>query len=469
MAGSPFPGPGWFNGGVVGIQLIAVHHADHGLGAVETIAQGVPGLGQRLLDQSPDAVGTLVLSTCNRVEVYAASDAPERDLSQPVCRAAGVSWPGSGTPLTHLEGIDAIDHLFRVTAGLDSMVVGDREVAAQVRLALRDAQHEGTASGLLLSAAEPALRTPRQVTHLTHLASRGRSVVSVALDLLRRDWTRTRVLLVGTGAYAGAVVADLGTRDCRDIVVHSGNGRAEFFAETHAGVRPASTLDAELTVADVVITCRGSGVLALTVGDVEAAMVQRHGRDLVLVDLAVTRDVDPACADLPGVLHLDLDTVSRHVPEASRRDVVHADELVNAGVAETLERLRGREMDPAVIALRDTVHDMVADEVDRLPLGRPLTRDEAAHALRRLAARLVHVPSVRARKAAVEGRTDEYLTALSELWGLEPQRRPVLDRLDLDVAALVGEGPPENLDDDSCPVTGLTLGDLGDPPLREAM
>ncbi|WP_342372131.1 glutamyl-tRNA reductase [Propioniciclava soli] len=460
----------------MGIQLVAVHHADHGLGAVEAIAQGVPGLGRRLVEATPGIAGALVLSTCNRVEVYLQSDLPLAAVAEAVRRdlTSGPDAPAD-VALLELADADAIDHLFHVTAGLDSMVVGDREVAAQVRRALLEARTARTASGLLVSVVEQALRTARLVTQRTRLATRGRSVVSVALDLVPRAWQASRVLIVGTGAYAGAVVADLAERGCRDVAVFSHSGRAEAFARSHPGVRAvADPLSGAMVDADVVVACRGSGVPAVLAEEVREAVAARDHRELVLVDLAVGRDVELACADLPGALLLDLETISRHVPDAAHRDVIRARELVRTGVAEALARLRGREMDPAVIALRDTVHDMVADEIDRLPLERGLTREEAAHALRRLAARLVHVPSVRARKAAVEGRSEEYLWALSELWGLEAPTRPVLGNLELDGPAQESARmvAPDTLDEDSCPVTGLRVDDLGgveEAPRREAM
>ncbi|MDN5572142.1 MAG: glutamyl-tRNA reductase, partial [Propionibacteriaceae bacterium] len=411
--------------------------------------------------------------TCNRVVVFLESELTA-DAAAEAVRADLFSGPDApaALPLLRLADAEAIDHLFHVTAGLDSMVVGDREVASQVRRALVEARTARTASGLLVSVMEQALRTARLVTQRTRLAARGRSVVSVALDLLDRRWEATRVLIVGTGAYAGAVVADLAERGRGDVVVFSQSGRAESFAATHPGVRASGrSLAEELVDADVVVTCRGSGVPAVVVDELRGAITRRDDRELVLVDLAVGRDIERACADLPGVQLLDLEEISRHVPEAARRDVDRAEDLVGVGVAEALARLRGREMDPAVIALRDTVHDMVADEIDRLPLGRALTRDEAAHALRRLAARVVHVPSVRARKAAVEGRSEEYLTALSELWGLEPGTRPRFGNLELDPPRREAV-PPETLDGDSCPVTGLRLDDLGaggEIPRREAM
>ena len=458
------------------LHLISIHHAEHGLGAVESATEAVPGLGERVVAASEAVRGAVVVATCNRVEVYVDADAPLHHVADVIRVELG------DTPMTLREDGDALQHLFDVGAGLDSMVVGEREIAGQLRRALKQAREQGLATGLLAETIEQALRTSRKVSHLTRLAATGRSVVSVGLDLLLRDWADTRVLLIGTGAYAGAVVADLGCRGVTDVAVWSASGRAAAFVQTHPGTRDAGPdlVDA-VAAADVVVTCRGLGAPVLSREDVAGVQARRGGRELALVDLAVARDIDPAVTGLPGVVLLDLPTIQRHVPDASRRELVRARSLVDAGVRDLVGRLKGREMDPVVVALRDTVNEMVADEVARLPQGRPVTGEEAAHALRRLAARLVHVPSVRARKAATEGRTDEYLTALSELWGIEPEVRPLLGNLEtVDGHLTGGEAwadlehqdalvPPDDLDGDTCPITGLGLTDLGDHPRLEAM
>ncbi|QIK72778.1 glutamyl-tRNA reductase [Propioniciclava coleopterorum] len=452
------------------LHLISVHHAEHGLAAVEAVTPQVAGLGRRLL--ADDAVrGAVVLATCNRVEVYVDADAPADHVAGRVRAALGDAEPHEG-PLAVREDADALRHLFDVGAGLDSMVVGEREIAGQLRRALKAAHRDGTSSGLLTETIEQALRTSRKVAHLTRLATTGRSVVAVGLDMIAREWPATRVLLVGTGAYAGAVVAALRERGCADIAVHSSSGRAAAFAASHPGTRAASaSLVEALRDTDVVLTCRGLGRPVLT-APLLAEATDGRAAPLAVLDLAVARDVDPAAGRLPGVLLVDLPTIQRHVPEASRREVGRARNLVDEGVKDLVTRLKGREMDPAVIALRDTVNAMVADEVARLPQGRPVTGEEAAHALRRLAARLVHVPSVRARKAAQEGRAEEYLSALSELWGIEPAVQPLLANLEVggaderDVDAAV---PPDTLDCDTCPITGLRLSDLGARPELEAM
>lgn len=457
------------------LHLISIHHAEHGLRAVESVTPAVPGLGRRVVDADASVNGAVVLATCNRVEVYVDADEATHHVADIVRESLGIS--AGFVPMTLREDAAALQHLFDVGAGLDSMVVGEREIAGQLRRALRGAHEEGVTTGLLTETIEQALRTSRKVSHLTRLAATGRSVVSVGLDLLRRDWASTRVLLIGTGAYAGAVVADLRERGLTDVAVHSSSGRAPAFVASHPGTRDAGAdlLDA-VASADVVVTCRGLGAPILTRADLAEVMERRGGTEIALVDLAIARDIDPDAGALPGVLLLDLPTIQRHVPDASHREVGRARTLVDEGVRDMVGRLRGREMDPVVVALRDTVNEMVADEVARLPQGRPVTGDEAAHALRRLAARLVHVPSVRARKAANEGRVDAYLTALNELWGLEPQVRPVLRNLELEPtehlldtdeqAAIV---PPDTLDCDTCPITGLRLSDLGEPRRLEAL
>ena len=454
------------------LHLISVHHAEHGLAAVEAVSPAVPGLATRLVDDAA-VRGAVVLATCNRVEVYVDADASAPQILDRVRRAVAAGLPQAhDVPLTVLTNGDALHHLFDVGAGLDSMVVGEREIAGQLRRALKAAHRDGTANGLLTETIEQALRTSRKVAHLTQLATTGRSVVAVGLDMIPRDWSATHVLLVGTGAYAGAVVAALSGRGAHDIAVFSSSGRAASFVASHPGTHVAErSLEEAVAEADVVLTCRGLGRPILTLDLLAHATADREA-PLAILDLAISRDVAPEAGSLPGVHLIDLPTIQRHTPDASRHEVGRARTLVDEGVRDLVTRLKGREMDPAVVALRDTVNAMVSDEIDRLPQGRPVTGEEAAHALRRLAARLVHVPSVRARKAAQEGRADEYLTALSELWGIEPQLRSVLGN---DEVAAASEGdidvlvPPDTLECDTCPITGLRLSDLGARPRLEAM
>lgn len=465
--------------GTVGLHLYSIHHADNGLDAVERVAPAVPGLAKRLMESGSDVRGAIVLATCNRLEIYLDTDAaahPEltRGVRRAIADGLGEEADPDGFPLRVRHATEVLWHLFEVGAGLDSLVVGEREIAGQLKRALKTATREQTASHLLTESIEQALRTSRRVAHLTHLADNGRSVVSVGLDLLRRDWATTKVLLLGTGAYAGAVVAALVMRGCTQIAVHSASGRATHFAASHGVDAVDGDLAKALVDADVIVACRGVGTPVLTVAGVTDALAARGTRGLDIVDLALARDAEAGVGTLPGVRLVDLSVVQRHVPEASAGEVVHAQELVAEGVEELIARLKGRQLDPAVVALRDNVTMMVDDEIARLPAGRPITGEEAAHALRRLAARLIHEPSVRARKAGEAGRGEAYLAALSEVYGIEASLAgqtalPGLATLHAHHGVPGEVLDPNLLDTEKCPVVGYGLVDLGEPVRAEVL
>lgn len=445
----------------VGIHLYSINHADHGLAAVERVAAATPGLARRLVEGEEGVRGAVVLSTCNRLEVYVDADATGSPGRAAVQRAiaAGLSEP---TCPEHLElrsrhEDEVLWHLFGVGAGLDSMVVGEREIAGQLRRALKQARRDQTATYLLTESIEQALRTSRRIAHRTDLADNGRSVVAVGLDLLERRWVGETVLLLGTGAYAGAVVAALRARGCTDIRVFSSSGRAAAFAESHGVQAVTGDLVDALAKADVAITCRGVGRPIVTVAAMSAALEARNvAAPLDVVDLAIARDVEPGVGDLAGVRLLDLTVIQRHVPDASAREIARAERLVAQGVNELMVRLKSRQLDPAVVALRDQVTAMVDDEIGRLPTGRPLTSEDAAHALRRLAARMIHEPSVRAHRAAETGEGEEYRAALARVWGIDV---PLAEfGMTVASAGLVPHGiDPDRLDGETCPVTGFTV------------
>lgn len=415
-------------------SVFSIQHDRHGLPEVERASIALVD-AQAWLSSAPQVRGAVVLRTCNRVEVMFDSDRPHNELRSLVNQHFDVPpmWQ------TFL-GEKALVHLFRVASGLDSMVIGEREIAGQLKRALQDAKAGGHTSLLLTIVIEEALRTSRKVANHTGLEAAGRSVVSVGLDRLHiDDWESERVLLVGTGSYAGAVIAALRARGVRHITVHSSSGRGAEFAETHE-LSHAECFHGALAGATLVVTCRGHGGFAVTRQAVAAL-----GRDLRLLDLSLIRDVDPAVAELPGVTLVDLSVVQDAVQPEWAADTASAELLVEAGVAEALTKLRSRVVDPAVVSLRETVMALVEDEVQRLP-SRDLTHDDATRALRRLATRLLHVPSSRARLAAEEGRTEAYLEAMAELYGIAvPHPRKPLEKCE-------------------CPVTGLRVSDLAIHP-----
>ena len=487
-------------------HLLSADHRLPGLDVVARLGAVAPGLGPDLLEAVPALRGVLVLSTCNRLALLIDADSwadtgcpaalhpdlPPADASRPAASdlaetitaflAERAGLPPSRLLLTHLGGASARREMLSIAAGLSSMVVGEAQIVGQVRRAAETAAAEGTLSPELVRVVERASATARRVAHETELSGQGRSVVAVGVDQAAGHLPPLedcRALIVGTGSYAGATVADLRARGLSDIAVYSASNRAEAFAAGH-GLRavPTGALSQAMSRADLVVTCRGTGGPILTADVVAPVAADRlgsaggSGRPLVILDLALTRDVDEAVGALPGVVHLDLARVRDAVPEAAAQQVAAARAIVEAEAADFERTLAGRAMDPLITALRAQVGRVVAEEAARLrpqparrlalavPAvdgragtgvngvnsadaaagacphrhlaaepgfeaagqtdGEPMVSlAQAERALHHLAARLLHQPTVMARRAGQEGREEAYRQALELVWGLE--------------------------------------------------
>ena len=358
--------------------------------------------------------GAVVLATCNRFEAYLEIEEPlpaagvlAREAILDVLRdPAGADADRLRTSAVALSGDDVVRHLFAVSSGLESMVVGEEEISGQVRRALAAARAAGTTSTELEQAFQRAVRATREVRAKADLGAAGRSLARLALDLVEArvpDWAGTPVLLVGTGRYAATTIAALHARGARHVRVYSRTGRAARFAARY-GVRPEDDLRRALDGVDVVVTCTSRYTLG--VDDLGAA------RPRLVVDLGLPRNVDPAVGALPGVELLDLDLIGRHATLPELGPGAH--ELVGSAAASfTAERAAA----PAVVALRAHVEEALEAEIAR---QRARGGDEAtAGALRHLAGVILHGPSVRAREHAAAGRLGEFEDALRTVFGIE--------------------------------------------------
>lgn len=408
------------------MRLLSVRHNLQGLSAVESAQRQLETLPTGIITD-PSIHGALVLRTCNRLEILLDVDSQLAESSFAALIEAelpNVAWD----VMSHET---SIEHLFQVAAGMDSMVLGEREIAGQLRRALGEAQDAGQASSALVLCVELALKTSRKVARETKLASAGRTLVRTGLDTLGfEDWSNIRVLLVGTGSYAGAVVAALHRRGVEHLAVHSVSGR-ESFAQSHG--LPAVSLADGLLASDLVITCRGQGRPVI-----DAALLEPAAHPAHFLDLSLLPDVAADVADLAQLINLPkLQEILAPTIEA---DNARAAELVAAGISEVHSRLRAKRIDPAMVGLREVMMTMVEDEVSRLP-DRTLTTEDVSYSLRRLATRLLHIPSARAKLAAENDRTEEYLQAMVELYG-------------------IGTPDPDTLVEHRCPVTNFTVEDL---------
>jgi len=414
------------NGGVVLVSFVASHR-NRDLAVVEQLSVGSSVLGAAVVGSSAVS-GAVVLPTCNRFEIYveaADSFSARTAVVEALASTSSLAADQIDAALETFEGDDAVRHLLSVATGLESMVVGEREISGQVRRAHADARAGSHLSPQLDRLFQSALRTSRVVASSTGLGTSGRSVVSVALDLADATvtWAGARVVVIGTGALADAAVGAMQGRGAHVAGVYSPSGRAVEFAEAHAiAAIEATDLAAAVRGADVVLACSGGEGLVLTadaVGEARAGL----SAPLTIIDLALERDVDPAVAELTDVHIVDLGTIGTLAPEES----VTAIEAARSIVAHAVARFddHSRTLDPAVVALREHVFGLLEREMARL---RPAPgadaeaiarADVAEQALRHFAKTLLHVPTVRAREHAVAGESERYLAAIRALYGID--------------------------------------------------
>ena len=403
-------------------MTIHVLSADHRYTPLDDIARlsSADDLGPTLMRSLPQARGVMVLRTCNRVTIYvdAPASANPHTLKDTVERELATASHAQleDVHLRHLWGRDGLVDLFSTAAGLESMVIGEREIAGQMRRAARTAWEDGTLSCDLGRAAERASATSRRVATETGLAGAGRSVVAVGLDMAAAHlgpWADASVLIVGTGAYAGATVSALNALGASDVSVYSTSGRAREFAQGRGiGWVSAADLPSALECADLVVTCRGLGSPVLT-----RDMAAQAGPTVVL-DLALMRDTESSVASLSNVTLIDLPTIQASVPAADADALTRARAIIDEEVSSFERGLGARSMDPVVRHLRSRVFRIVEEEIDRLGAG-PLSTEDAARALRHLAARLIHNPTVMARRAGEESQQERYLEALGVVLGID--------------------------------------------------
>ena len=447
--------PAYSRDTVVFLSLVA-SHSQLDLETVAQISASADGLAAASVNGSAAINGAVVLATCNRFELYAdveqVDDAAEHLVST-LAQSTDLSPDFLARRLTTLEGEPVIEHLFSVGAGLDSAVVGEREIAGQVRRALTQAQQEKTTTSNLTRLFQNATRAAKEVGSNTDLGLQGKSVVSVALDLAEelmagdRDWSEQDVVLFGTGSYAGATMALLKERGVKRISVYSHSGRAADFTAKRGGF-PLSDelLPQALREADVIVGCSGGGH-QLSRAELEELRVKNH--PLIAIDMALTHDFDPTLVELPDAELITLESVRMAAPTEQAMAVHAAGRIVKKATAEFAAAQREREADFAIVALRQHTKTVLDAEIAKVRAqhGCSAAAEEVELAMRRMVRQLLHVPTVRARELAGEGRTDEYVAALETLYGLEisePDRKeaevqPVAENSSMPVA--------------SCPVT----------------
>ncbi|MFT4086803.1 MAG: glutamyl-tRNA reductase [Gordonia sp. (in: high G+C Gram-positive bacteria)] len=426
------------------VLLFGVSHRSAPVPVLERLAiseHDRPKLVQSLM-QKPAISEAMLVSTCNRVEIYAVVEA-----FHPALEAIGEVL-GGFTGLTVAEMTDhayvryseaAVEHLFTVAAGLDSMVVGEQQILGQIRSAYTEADANSSAGSTLHELAQKALRVGKRVHSETGIDRAGASVVSVAVHRARTvrgdgESPMNRAVVLGAGAMGSLATSQLaGDGITEMVVVNRTQSRAAELADgvtERYGIKARGmSLDdvAEAMVdADIVVTCTGSVSALLHVGDVHSALVERtNPAPLMICDLGLPRNVDPAAAGLPGVHIIDIEGLrGDSQTRAAAADAEAARAIVATELSDYLAVQRQAQVTPTVAALRQRAADVVEAEILRLQTRLPgldaPQRDEVAKAVRRVADKLLHAPTVRVKQLASAGNGDHYAQALQELFELKP-------------------------------------------------
>ena len=392
-------------------------------------ADDVPKLLGEL--HADDAISeVLALSTCNRVEVHAdvARFHPAvAEITRVLARHAGLSVTDLGDHLYVHFAEAAAEHIFSVASGLNSMVVGESQILGQLRTAYALSTDAATVGTVLHEVAQTALRVGKRVHSETGIDRAGASVVSVALDHASRvlgPLDGRRAVIVGAGSMGALTGATLRRRGVTDIVV--ANRSAE------RGARLAATLGGravglaevaeEIAGADLLVSSTGATGLVIEL----SAVGNRVARPLVVLDVALPRDVDPAVAELPGVTYVDLDSLRADGAMVSDTEVAAATAMVTEELAAYLAQQQALAVAPTVTALRARAGQVVDAEHARLdarmPGLDPADRAEVANAVRRAVEKVLHAPTVRVKELAATPGGDQYAAALRELFDLDPAR-----------------------------------------------
>jgi glutamyl-tRNA reductase len=387
---------------------------------------------QRAAIESDHVGEAFVVATCNRLELFA--DVTRFHVGAETLTALLVEHTGIDeaelAPHLELRYEDrAVAHLFALTCGLESMVVGETQILGQVRSSLRTAQADATVGRVLGGLVQQALRVGKRAHHETGIDTAARSIVSAGLDVAGPQLGGLEgrsAVIVGAGAMGRLAGALLGRAGSRITVVNRTPAHAEALAAAVGGVAaPADRVEQVLAAADLVVSCTGASGTVLDLGTLTTA---RAGvtTPLVVLDLALPHDVDPRVAELPHVTLVGLTQLAElsvlHDGEPDREvDAVRA--IVDDEVVRYLSVQRAERVSPTVVALRERADELASVEVSRLharmPDLDPAVRDEIADTVRRTLDKLLHEPTVRMKALATEKGGDQYADALRRLFDLD--------------------------------------------------
>jgi len=375
----------------------------------------------------------LILSTCNRVEVYAVADVPGEARTatfRQLCRHRGVEPASVEAVLyTHAEG-DAVRHAFRVASSLDSMMIGEPQILGQVKDAFALAQSCEAIGPALHSLFSQAFAVAKKVRTETEIARHAVSVSFAAVELAKKIFAGLdgkAVLLVGAGKMSELAARHLVEQGAFPLYVANRTwARAQELARALAGTPvPFEALPTALATVDIVIASTGAPEPVIRLGTVQRIVSARRGRPLFFIDIAVPRNVESAVGTLDGVYCYDIDDLKQVVDANIRervREAHRAEALVEREVAKFLAKLGDVEVIPTIVSLRERLEAIRAGEVKRtltrLPDVTPATREAIEALSTAIVNKILHAPITKLRESSRAGSPRSWLELVHELFGL---------------------------------------------------
>jgi glutamyl-tRNA reductase len=381
---------------------------------------------------TPEVREAVVISTCNRTEVYLVVGDPVRaegDVLGLLAQRAGIRPTELAEVIYSPRNCDAARQLYRVTAGLDSMIVGEAEVQGQVRRAHETAARSGATGPFSNRLFAAALTTGKRVRSETDIGSSRVSIPSVAVDLaisVLGELAERHVVILGAGEMSELMASALAENGAGTVFVANRRAdRALSLAQRFGGaVVGLEGLPEELVRADIVLSSTASPHPIVGREELEVVMRERGGRSLLFIDIAVPRDIDPACGELEGVSLYDMDdlqaVVARNI-SSREEEVPHAEEIVEQEIRRFARWLGQLESLPTVSALREhgnaVVDQVLAENAGRWESASPRDLARVEVIARAVVSRLLHEPTIRLRSLS-EARGHASLEVVRELFGL---------------------------------------------------
>jgi len=442
------------------IVLIGVNHKTAPIELRERIAISRDELpdATRALAAQPGVSECMIVSTCNRVEMLAAVESPETDLTEFLNHHFALDPAVLAPHIYEHRDRDAVRHLFRVAASLDSMVVGEPQILGQVKEAFATARAAGTVSGQLEHLLQSAFAAAKRVRTETAIGSNSVSIASVAVELARKIFGSLQgrtVFLVGAGKMSELAARHLVQQGAGAILVTNRTlERARQLAEPFRGrVIPFEELYETATEADIVISSTGAPHPIFKREHGQQFMHRRRNRPMFFIDIAVPRDVDPAMNKVEGIFVYDIDDLqavaASHIAERQTQ-AGDAEAMINAEVERFHQRRRAVNVAPAIVSLQHQAEEIRQNELRRMHAKLGVLSAEQLAAVEALTRGLVNKflhPPMQALKQAARENDATRVDALCEAWSLpavaEPEAKPVESQPESVASALSTDGPKD--------------------------